>query len=266
MTSRSTAVALASVADRHRRGAASRAAHASLASPGSCARRAERLSTRQAILRCRACAFWATVTSPHTRRRLRSRSASRAAILSFRPLFTENSVAPARSSAARRASTLYAVSIPLCWLQPDTARELAVASRETLAAAAEAGNEVGGEARTDGEEPAQQLRSATPRWRRDHPAAGLQRRLTLTLSRAAVSKLRDEVLAADTAGRALHLAETGFCGVDAWASALPREHDRIDADPYRPSMAWSLGLPIAGFEGRTCRCGRHLTAADGGNC
>ena len=156
------------------------------------------------------------------------------------------------------APLLYAVSM----LQPDTARELAAACRETLAAAAAAGSDAGGEAHADGVEPAP-LHPTTPRRRRVHPAAGLQRRLALTLSRAAASKLRDDVLAADAAGRALHLAETGFCGVDAWASALPREHDRMDADTYRTSMAWSLGLPIAGFEGRTCRCGRLLTAADG---
>ena len=156
------------------------------------------------------------------------------------------------------APLLHAISV----LQPDTAAELAEACRETLAAAAERDASNGEEARADGEEPAQQP-AVVPRRQRSHPAAGLQRRLGLTLTRAVASKLRDEVLAADPAGRALHLAETGFCGVDAWASALPREHDYIDADTYRISMAWSLGLPIAGFEGQTCRCGRRLAAADG---
>ena len=149
-------------------------------------------------------------------------------------------------------------------LRPATAAELAAACRDMLEAEAEGAEGGGGDADdvvADGDAQPEQRNTALP-LRRPHPAAGLQRRLAQTLVREDVRKLRDDVLAADPAGRALHLAETGYCGVGAWTAGLPGR-DSMDARTYHVNMAWSLGLPIAAFDGLTCRCRCQLTAETG---
>lgn len=143
-------------------------------------------------------------------------------------------------------------------LQPASAAVLATACREMLSA--EAGD-APGDAEGGGDDAAQQTPPpATPHPRGVHPAAGLQHRLAAPLISAAAAELRDVELAADPEARAQHLAETGFCGVGAWGSALPGGATDLDEDTFRVNMAWTLRLPFASFDGLRCRCGRVLTA------
>lgn len=89
----------------------------------------------------------------------------------------------------------------------------------------------------------------------------LQHQFSRPIHLAALSYYRDNLVESEEA-LAQHLSECGVLGTP-WLELLPNTEHRIRASAYLIALALFLRLPLAGFAGMLCKCGKLLSAVNG---